>query len=122
MSNYYCQPKSSFFLIFKPELLRQASWYTDRERETHTQTHTQRVSHSVLELLGGCCWFCSFLFSFFGFDEIVQPLSFLLVSLTRRSKQGRRKPGGSGVGREVKGSEEREGKRGKGREGECLSV
>jgi hypothetical protein len=60
--------------------------------------------------LGGCCWFCSFLFSFFGFDEIVQPLSFLLVSLTRRSKQARRKPGGSGVGREGKGREEREGK------------
>jgi hypothetical protein len=70
--------------------------------------------------LGGCC-FCSFLFLFFGFDEIVQPLS-LLVSLTRRSKQGRRKPGGSGKGRERKGregrgGEGREGKRGEGRGG-----
>jgi len=102
--------KSSFFFFGLPELLKQASWY--RERERHTHRDTERVSHSVLELLGGCC-FCSFLFLFLVLMKLSN-LS-LLVSLTRRSKQCRRKLGGSGVGREgkwseVKRGEEREGK------------
>ncbi len=95
MSNY-CQPSPVFFFS-KPELLRQAKLVHKTERDTDTQ----RVSHSVLELLGGC-WFCSFLLSFFGFDEIVQPLSSSCQS-DKEEQAGQEEVGREGKGREGRG-------------------
>ncbi len=60
--------------------------------------------------MGGCCFFCSFSFFFFGFDEIVQPLSSCQSDNgEEQAEQEEAWRNGGGKGRE-----EREGK-GRGR-------
>ncbi len=110
-------PSSSFFLfIFKAS---QSSW--GKQAGTQRERHRERVSviHSVLELFVGWVLLLLLFFFFLFWVWWNCPTSLFLSVWQWRSKQSRRKPGGSGVGREGKRGKGREGegKRGEGREG-----
>jgi hypothetical protein len=96
MSNY-CQVQFFFFWFARaPE----ASKLVQRERDTHTQRH--RESQSFSSGVVGWVLLLLFSFPFFGFDEIVQPLSSCQSDKEEQAMQEEAWRKWGGKGREVK--------------------